>query len=101
MDDRAAYHAICTTLAASALEGISYSWFRQVTTPEIGSPNIPCSHGKNSKCLHRNLKFLPCEQGDRKSTRLNSSHGYISYAVFCLKKKKLRYIIFRDTAEEP
>src|SRR2546429_3684852 len=33
---------------------------------------------------------------DRKSTRLNSSHGYISYAVFCLKKKKhidiLRYL---------
>src|SRR2546422_8335127 len=34
---------------------------------------------------------------DRKSTRLNSSHGYISYAVFCLKKKnnkKTRTIIF-------
>src|SRR2546429_931222 len=31
----------------------------------------------------------PCLQDqDRKSTRLNSSHGYISYAVFCLKKKK-------------
>src|SRR2546422_6856102 len=29
---------------------------------------------------------------DRKSTRLNSSHGYISYAVFCLKKKKKRDI---------
>src|SRR5208282_6667921 len=29
-------------------------------------------------------------QGDRKSTRLNSSHGSISYAVFCLKKKKER-----------
>src|SRR2546422_1625751 len=28
------------------------------------------------------------EHLDRKSTRLNSSHGYISYAVFCLKKKK-------------
>src|SRR2546429_2685223 len=28
------------------------------------------------------------DQRDRKSTRLNSSHGYISYAVFCLKKKK-------------
>src|SRR2546422_4824803 len=28
-------------------------------------------------------------QGDRKSTRLNSSHGYISYAVFCLKKKNI------------
>src|SRR2546422_1322879 len=32
---------------------------------------------------------LPCWKiRDRKSTRLNSSHGYISYAVFCLKKKK-------------
>src|SRR2546422_6549097 len=30
-------------------------------------------------------------QGDRKSTRLNSSHGYISYAVFCLKKKKKKH----------
>src|SRR2546429_6459814 len=30
----------------------------------------------------------PLLQQDRKSTRLNSSHGYISYAVFCLKKKK-------------
>src|SRR2546422_6883044 len=29
---------------------------------------------------------------DRKSTRLNSSHGYISYAVFCLKKKKPRSV---------
>src|SRR5687768_18346156 len=27
---------------------------------------------------------------DRKSTRLNSSHGYISYAVFCLKKKRIK-----------
>src|SRR2546422_2266725 len=39
---------------------------------------------------------------DRKSTRLNSSHGYISYAVFCLKKKKQRtynyYKTERDTA---
>src|SRR3989449_5765535 len=34
----------------------------------------------------------PFELGDRKSTRLNSSHGYISYAVFCLKKKKKKYI---------
>src|SRR2546429_9999672 len=31
-------------------------------------------------------------RADRKSTRLNSSHGYISYAVFCLKKKKTRTI---------
>src|SRR2546422_8094231 len=33
---------------------------------------------------------------DRKSTRLNSSHGYISYAVFCLKKKKRIYINHSD-----
>src|SRR2546422_6736101 len=36
---------------------------------------------------------------DRKSTRLNSSHGYISYAVFCLKKKKHNHDTPRDTAE--
>src|SRR5687768_17969215 len=40
-----------------------------------------------------NLESLPEKPSDevkidRKSTRLNSSHGYISYAVFCLKKKK-------------
>src|SRR5687768_17661599 len=34
------------------------------------------------------LNFTPTIPTDRKSTRLNSSHGYISYAVFCLKKKK-------------
>src|SRR2546422_3959751 len=32
--------------------------------------------------------IAPADGRDRKSTRLNSSHGYISYAVFCLKKKK-------------
>src|SRR2546422_8056928 len=31
--------------------------------------------------------YVGAASGDRKSTRLNSSHGYISYAVFCLKKK--------------
>src|SRR2546422_6483251 len=34
------------------------------------------------------MPVCPGAGGDRKSTRLNSSHGYISYAVFCLKKKK-------------
>src|SRR5205809_7672542 len=38
----------------------------------------------------RRLDQIGCRSTaqDRKSTRLNSSHGYISYAVFCLKKKK-------------
>src|SRR2546429_4276607 len=35
--------------------------------------------------------FYAATELDRKSTRLNSSHGYISYAVFCLKKKKQTY----------
>src|SRR2546422_3254846 len=39
---------------------------------------------------------------DRKSTRLNSSHGYISYAVFCLKKKKTyRKLKIYTTRREP
>src|SRR5256884_6954574 len=37
---------------------------------------------------HANSFHKPSWARDRKSTRLNSSHGYISYAVFCLKKKK-------------
>src|SRR2546429_59872 len=36
----------------------------------------------------RHRSFVAAAGRDRKSTRLNSSHGYISYAVFCLKKKK-------------
>src|SRR2546422_10908453 len=35
------------------------------------------------------IPMLTKADPDRKSTRLNSSHGYISYAVFCLKKKKI------------
>src|SRR5258708_15499241 len=38
--------------------------------------------------------------GDRKSTRLNSSHQIISYAVFCLKTKKVEYTD-RDGSEKP
>src|SRR3989449_5780016 len=38
--------------------------------------------------------------GDRKSTRLNSSHGYISYAVFCLKKKKKKNIYCLSSDKE-
>src|SRR6266436_1072476 len=45
--------------------------------PALSRPRIP-RYVRSSRCAAR----------DRKSTRLNSSHGYISYAVFCLKKKK-------------
>src|SRR3712207_7047955 len=45
--------------------------------------------------LHRHARLLPRRHAsrpglDRKSTRLNSSHANISYAVFCLKKKKYK-----------
>src|SRR2546429_1551751 len=50
----------------------------QVPRREAGTPQRP-SRG----CIRSE---------DRKSTRLNSSHGYISYAVFCLKKKKQRTV---------
>src|SRR2546422_5639495 len=40
------------------------------------------------EAFRKAMEVLAARAGDRKSTRLNSSHGYISYAVFCLKKKK-------------
>src|SRR2546429_7352414 len=47
---------------------------------QLGTSGIPLL--KEFQC------FVQFSNTDRKSTRLNSSHGYISYAVFCLKKKK-------------
>src|SRR2546429_5999119 len=74
--------------------------FRSLTRNDVRvRPALPAAHRPHS---HREEVREPAvavagrvlEQGvrriglDRKSTRLNSSHGYISYAVFCLKKKK-------------
>src|SRR5687768_17642417 len=44
--------------------------------------------GVVSNFLKHGGRPIKKNNGDRKSSRLNSSHGYISYAVFCLKKKK-------------
>src|SRR3712207_8707655 len=44
---------------------------------------------RKGRCSHRVLLVGTTEHVDRKSTRLNSSHANISYAVFCLKKKKI------------
>src|SRR2546430_10079613 len=57
---------------------------------------LPIAHEAGTN-LGEKAPFLPCDAPfhakqslrDRKSTRLNSSHSQISYAVFCLKKKKL------------
>src|SRR2546429_4874320 len=53
-------------------------------------------HRKTQQCPQDPLAVVAT---DRKSTRLNSSHGYISYAVFCLKKKKV-VTILNDSAAE-
>src|SRR2546422_6111368 len=64
--------------------------FRSLHANRLGSPKalgrsaLGCLAGdKNARSDQQNR-----QAEDRKSTRLNSSHGYISYAVFCLKKKK-------------
>src|SRR3989449_4335939 len=49
------------------------------SVPELGPASVDCAPESTAGAF--------CGT-DRKSTRLNSSHGYISYAVFCLKKKK-------------
>src|SRR2546422_8204920 len=53
---------------------------------KVRMPRVPCE--QNGFCLWIIGANVEIRRQDRKSTRLNSSHGYISYAVFCLKKKK-------------
>src|SRR2546429_9861113 len=75
-----------------------FFFFNDTATTEIYTLSLhdalPIYHGiepwsRQSAFVHeRDEAVLELAPGDRKSTRLNSSHGYISYAVFCLKKKK-------------
>src|SRR2546422_7676492 len=53
--------------------------------PPVGRPAVQVRRAQRGDPTRRST---PDRYRDRKSTRLNSSHGYISYAVFCLKKKK-------------
>src|SRR5690606_40043816 len=59
------------------------------------SARCPCPQALSANTLARSVRVLsgqcPAFVRDRKSTRLNSSHVKISYAVFCLKKKKTNY----------
>src|SRR3712207_7161066 len=52
-----------------------------------------------ARAVHAALGRGELEHADRKSTRLNSSHAHISYAVFCLKKKKITYCDLGHTHE--
>src|SRR2546422_4746405 len=76
-----------TGYSKSMLPGASLSWSRE--------PVKWVTPGTAALRYRRNLTDLKVSRipqkapyTNRKSTRLNSSHGYISYAVFCLKKKK-------------
>src|SRR2546430_5997860 len=69
---------------------------RAVTLQSTHARRCPCGHDAHG-VVHgeRTRPNCPCDDGtgaDRKSTRLNSSHSQISYAVFCLKKKKTQQV---------
>src|SRR5260221_9374552 len=66
--------------------------FRSLVYTSMGHPSVPKEsvevHWMGQSAVLEDFKRLTFHGGDRKSTRLNSSHTVISYAVFCLKKKK-------------
>src|SRR3712207_8785749 len=68
--------------------------FRSYTGPVSFGADID-GDGKqevvNGRSVYKHDGSLKCANTDRKSTRLNSSHANISYAVFCLKKKQTTY----------
>src|SRR5258707_2410491 len=59
--------------------------FRSLQEGHPEAPSLPPPTGQTAVTFHRSGRVILL---DRKSTRLNSSHANISYAVFCLKKKK-------------
>src|SRR5947209_16529834 len=65
--------------------------FRSIIKPGLTASVRRCPFQPPGKMRKRRGAFFQAiEMGDRKSTRLNSSHANISYAVFCLKKKKIK-----------
>src|SRR2546427_12093531 len=57
----------------------------------LGVTSILATHRLQDAFALANFRFDAADNRDRKSTRLNSSHSQISYAVFCLKKKKKKH----------
>src|SRR2546429_2573513 len=73
--------------------------FRSVLDKGINRTSRPGNDFQNRVCLLVLFWADVPFKGDRKSTRLNSSHGYISYAVFCLKKKSAESTCETHTSE--
>src|SRR2546430_12727826 len=73
--------------------------FRSVQGSAAGPHVLECCWRAPSASLPRRRAAVGRE--DRKSTRLNSSHSQISYAVFCLKKKKETYAASSVTRARP
>src|SRR5688572_31499128 len=67
---------------------------RRVPHDKVLSPELGRTMCQISREIRRPIAILLSRRGqvDRKSTRLNSSHSQISYAVFCLKKKKYKQV---------
>src|SRR5947208_12851483 len=65
--------------------------FAPAGLPQPSPPSEP-SAGEDLSRRRNERSERPCSMPDRKSTRLNSSHQIISYAVFCLKKKNKQKI---------
>src|SRR6266536_1178771 len=89
-------HTYTTTLPPATIPPSSFFFFNDAATTAIYTLSLhdalPISEHRRRALPywldHYNRGRPHSSLGDRKSTRLNSSHEWISYAVFCLKKKK-------------
>src|SRR2546422_6948407 len=84
----------CVDLEEQLVGTVTTTYF---TTPAGLEAAVDGDYAQLRDFFGREESFAVTEFGtdlttDRKSTRLNSSHGYISYAVFCLKKKKTTHL---------
>src|SRR5437588_2033441 len=109
MTNLRSYHALVRPLLSA------FFFFNDTATTEIYTlslhdalPILPrAAHEKGALPIPHGDRPLPdiledLERQDRKSTRLNSSHTVISYAVFCLKKKKkITTRAAKDTSQPP
>src|SRR5437899_8390177 len=76
-------------------------WNFSDSLSRLGDPQLQQRHlGFERRHPDRRLRHRPVRIQDRKSTRLNSSHLGISYAVFCLKKKKKNETNVTDTTAD-